>query len=104
MKHATPATLDAIEPLLAGIRKFPALTERKRGIFYKKSIAYLHFHEDPAGLFADLKLNGSWKRVDVTRGISKRELLSTVKKDLLHPAPNSELRTNSEPRTKNSSS
>jgi len=82
MKHATPKTLDSIEPLLAGIRKFPALTERKRGIFYKKSIAYLHFHEDPAGLFADVKLNGSWKRIDVSTGSAKRELLSALKKDL----------------------
>ena len=82
MKHATPKTLDAIEPLLAGIRKFAGLRERQRGIFYKKSIAYLHFHEDPAGLFADVKLGGGWKRLDVSTSRAKRELLSAVRMDL----------------------
>lgn len=82
MKHATPATLDAIEPLLAGLRKVPGLRERRRGIFYRKSVAYLHFHEDPAGLFADVKLKGAWKRLDVTARLAKRELLSAVKEDL----------------------
>ncbi len=82
MKHATPETLDAIEPLLAGIRKVPGLRERQRGNFYKKSIAYLHFHEDPAGLFADVKLGGAWKRLDVTSSRAKRDLLSAVKEDL----------------------
>ena len=102
MKHATPATLDMIEPLLVGFRKVPGLRERQRGIFYKKSIAYLHFHEDPAGLFADVKLNGAWKRIDVSTGAAKRDLLEAIRSDL-HQEPNSELSTNSEPRTKNSS-
>lgn len=83
MRHATPATLDSIEPLLAGIRKVPGLRERQRGIFYKKSIAYLHFHEDPAGLFADVKFGGAWKRLDVTTHRAKNGLLSAVRKDLL---------------------
>jgi hypothetical protein len=55
MKHATPAALDRLEPLLTAIRALPSLTERSRGVFYRKSKAYLHFHEDPAGLFADVR-------------------------------------------------
>ncbi|HEU4338749.1 MAG TPA: hypothetical protein VFS19_01660 [Planctomycetota bacterium] len=80
MKHATPATLDGIEPLLAAIRKVTGLRERQRGIFYRESIAYLHFHEDPAGLFADVKLKGAWKRLDVTSGRAKGRLLSAIRK------------------------
>ena len=82
MKHATPATLDTIEPLLAGIRTVPGLRERRRGIFYLRSIAYLHFHEDPAGLFADVKMNGAWQRLDVTQASDKKKLLAAVKSDL----------------------
>jgi hypothetical protein len=82
VRHATPATLDAIETLLAGIRRVPGLRERVRGIFYKKSIAYLHFHEDPAGLFADVKLAGAWKRIDVSSSRAKKDLLTAVKRDL----------------------
>ena len=55
MRHARPDTLDQIEPLLAQLRALPGLTERSRGIFYRKSRAFLHFHEDPAGLFADIR-------------------------------------------------
>jgi hypothetical protein len=55
MKHATTLALDELEPLLAKLRQLPGLKERSRGIFYLKSRAYLHFHEDPAGLFADIR-------------------------------------------------
>jgi hypothetical protein len=55
MKHAGPAVLDQLEPLLARIRATGALKEKSRGIFYLKSRAYLHFHEDPAGTFADIR-------------------------------------------------
>lgn len=55
MKHAGPASLDGIEPLLASIRAFGVLKEKGRGVFYLKSRAYLHFHEDPAGMFVDVR-------------------------------------------------
>lgn len=54
MKHASPAVLDTIEPLLARLRALP-LKEKSRGVFYLRSRAFLHFHEDPAGLFADIR-------------------------------------------------
>jgi hypothetical protein len=55
MRHAGAAALDRLEPLLAAIRATSALKEKSRGVFYLKSKAYLHFHEDPAGLFADVR-------------------------------------------------
>ncbi|HZZ36509.1 MAG TPA: hypothetical protein VFE03_12340 [Caulobacteraceae bacterium] len=55
MKHAGPAALDKIEPLLAAIRQAGDLREKSRGIFYLKSKAFLHFHEDAAGMFADIR-------------------------------------------------
>ena len=58
MKHASPATLQQLEPLLARIRGLTGLAERKPGTFYRRSSAFLHFHEDAAGIFADVKLNG----------------------------------------------
>ena len=62
MKHATPVALDALEPLLADLRGIEGLSERKRGVFYRKSQAALHFHEDPAGFFADVRLGQAWVR------------------------------------------
>jgi hypothetical protein len=55
MKHAGADVLDQLEPLLGRIRASGALKEKSRGIFYLKSRAYLHFHEDPAGVFVDIR-------------------------------------------------
>jgi hypothetical protein len=55
VKHAGPETLDGLEDLLAGIRALGALKEKGRGVFYRGGSAALHFHEDPAGLFADFR-------------------------------------------------
>jgi hypothetical protein len=63
MKHAGPDALDALEPALAELRKLPGLREKTRGIFYRGSDAFLHFHEDPAGFFADLKRGGHFVRM-----------------------------------------
>jgi len=58
VKHAGTPTLTQIEPLLARLRRIDGLVERKPGTFYLRSKAFLHFHEDPAGVFADVKLDG----------------------------------------------
>ena len=68
MKHAGETALDQLEPLLARVRALPGLTEKKRGVFYLKSRAFLHFHEDPKGLFADVRDESGrdFDRFDVT--------------------------------------
>ena len=58
MRHAGASALDALEPLLQRLRLLPALKERSRGVFYLSSRACLHFHEDPSGLWADLRCPG----------------------------------------------
>ena len=55
MKHAGAAALDQIDPMIARLRALPGLKEKSRGVFYLKSRAFLHFHEDPKGLFADVR-------------------------------------------------
>src|SRR5579872_7607205 len=73
MKHATPETLEQIGSLLGGLRRLPSVVERKPGVFYAKGKAFLHFHEDPAGIFADIKLSNDWERfaVNGVQGRSK---------------------------------
>lgn len=75
MKHATPIALDALEPVLAQLRKIGALTEKKRGVFYRKSSAFLHFHEDPAGVFADLRVGPGWVRLAANTAAERRALV-----------------------------
>jgi len=78
MKHASPSTLDTLEELLAALRICPALKEKARGVFYVKSRAFLHFHEDPAGLFADLRLAAEFERFPVNTEGERRLLLRKV--------------------------
>jgi len=82
MKHAGPASLDVLEPLLADIRQRagtdPKIVEKKRGSFYRKGKAWLHFHEDPAGFFADLKGPDDWLRMRVNDDGERQALMAAI--------------------------
>jgi hypothetical protein len=67
VRHARDAALDSIEAILATLRALPGLKERKRGTFYRKSSGFIHFHEDPSGMFADLKSGGDFVRFPLNR-------------------------------------
>lgn len=82
MRHATDVALDALEPLLRDLRSIDALRERKRGVFYRRSQAFLHFHEDAAGFFADVRVDSGWTRLDVTRARDRSALLRLVRRAL----------------------
>ena len=79
MKHAGPDTLQLLASLLDKVRADASLVERTPGSFYRKSKAYLHFHEDPAGIFADVKLDGtSFTRVRVSTAAEQARLLQLM--------------------------
>ena len=78
MKHAGPDSLDRIEPLLQEIRGVPGLTEKSRGVFYKGSKAFLHFHEDPSGMHADVRLADDFERYRVESAEEQQALLSLI--------------------------
>jgi hypothetical protein len=82
LKHAGDKALDELEPLLAQVRTLPSLIEKKRGIFYRKSKAFLHFHEDAAGFFADIKLNGDadYTRLRVSTVAERKAFIAAAKK------------------------
>jgi hypothetical protein len=79
MKHAGAQVLEVLEPLLAQLRQLPELTEKRPGVFYRKSRAFLHFHEDPAGLFADVRRVQSFERFEVTTPAQQADLLRRVR-------------------------
>ena len=84
MRHARPEDLDRLEELLAALRALPGLKETSRGIFYRKSRSFLHFHQDPKGLFADLRDadDRDFERIDVT-GAEGRAVLLALARDRL---------------------
>ncbi len=82
MKHAGPQALDELEPILSEIRKVEGLTEKKRGTFYHRGSAMLHFHEDPLGFFADLKVDGEFVRLAVNTKREEAEFLRRARSAL----------------------
>jgi hypothetical protein len=79
VKHIGPEGLDKLEVLLEALRKRAGLKEKKRGVFYRKSRAFLHFHEDPAGLFADVRLAGpDFDRLPVNSRAEWKSLLAKI--------------------------
>jgi len=82
MKHAGAAALDALEPVLTQIRALEGLKEKSRGAFYRKSKGFLHFHEDPAGMFADLKKGDDFVRMPVNTRAEIAALVRETKRAL----------------------
>ncbi|HEX9535496.1 MAG TPA: hypothetical protein VF924_08475 [Stellaceae bacterium] len=78
MKHAGVAALESLSDLLENLRSRTALVERRPGIFYVSGKAFLHFHEDPGGLFADLRLGTEWQRFPVNSPDERAELLAVI--------------------------
>jgi hypothetical protein len=78
LKHAGPGTLARIAPLLEQLRARSALREVRPGVFELKSRAFLHFHDDPSGIFADVRLADRFVRLPVTSGSEPSDLLERI--------------------------
>ena len=79
MKHAGQEALDSLEPLLSLLREVPDLREKNRGTFYRGSRAFLHFHEDATGLFADVRLQTDFERMRVSTVGEQRRFIRLVR-------------------------
>jgi hypothetical protein len=83
MRHATPQDLERIAPLLHDLRTLDGLTERTPGVFYRRSRAFLHFHGDPDGIFADVRLQGDeFERMPVSSRPAQAAFLRRVRRTL----------------------
>jgi hypothetical protein len=85
MKHAGMGALDQLDELLSALRERPALKERSRGVFYRGGKAWLHFHDDPTGLYADLRDPSGWLRLRVSSMPERQAFLSAVDRSLGAP-------------------
>jgi hypothetical protein len=80
MRHARPDDLVPIEALLRDLRSVSGLVERTPGVFYRRSRAFLHFHADPSGLFADIRLQGEdFERIPIDSPTAQAALLGQVR-------------------------
>lgn len=81
MKHAGPLAIEALADLIAAVRQ-RGLREPRPGVFYRHGKAWLHFHEDKAGLFADIRISGEWRRFRVSEQQERATLLSLIDRSL----------------------
>ncbi len=51
-------------------------------MFYRKSRAFLHLHEDPQGFFADVRLGDEWERLPVNTSAEQKALLAQIDETL----------------------
>jgi hypothetical protein len=79
MRHATAETLKELAPLLEELRSVPGLVEKRPGIFYRKSRAFLHFHEDPSGLHADIRFEDEFERVRAETAVEREAVMERVR-------------------------
>jgi hypothetical protein len=79
VRHATEDDLDRVDALLAELRGFPQLRERKRGSFSYGSRAFLHFHEDAGDLYVDVRLDSAFERMKVTSDAEQADFLAAVR-------------------------
>jgi hypothetical protein len=78
MTHAGPAVLDRILPLLEELRARPVLREKRPGVFYLNSREFLHFHDSPNGIVADVRLAEGQVRLPVTSSSQQADLLERI--------------------------
>jgi hypothetical protein len=80
VRHAGSEAIEQLEPFLVALRTVPGLVEKRPGIFYRRSRAFLHFHEDPSGLYADVRLEVDFERYRVTTRREQHTLLKKVRR------------------------
>jgi len=84
VKHASESTLEGLSALLDRLRSIDGLVEKRPGVFYRRSKAFLHFHEDRSGIFVDIRvrIEDPFTRLPVTTRGQQSELVSTITRAL----------------------
>jgi hypothetical protein len=71
MAHCPPELLDDLTAVLAAVRTWTGVVEKKPGIFYLRREPFLHFHlVDGGRRRADVKGRAGWVSVDLPRPTS----------------------------------
>ncbi|HEY7652761.1 MAG TPA: hypothetical protein VIG07_08070 [Methylomirabilota bacterium] len=83
MPYCPPALLDDIADLLAEVRTWAGVVEKKPGILYVRRQPFLHFHLVEGGRRrADVKGRTEWIQLDLPRPVSvtrRRALLRELR-------------------------
>ena len=84
MAHCPYEKLGDLEDQLAKIRTWPLVKEKSPGVFYIKSLPFLHFHVKAERRWADARDGKNWgERIDVpfaAKVTAKRAFLKEVER------------------------
>jgi hypothetical protein len=73
MTQCPPALLDDITDVLAAVRAWAGVVERKPGVFYASRLPFLHFHlTADGGRCADIRGRAGWLSFELPRPTSER--------------------------------
>ena len=86
MRHASTETIEALEDLITALRGIDGITEKRPGAFSRGSRAFLHFHDDPTGYYADVRFGSDFERMRVTTRREQRALVSRIRSELAREA------------------
>lgn len=75
-------TLDKLAPLLSVLRGYTVLQEVRAGVFHLDGKDFVHFHDDPDGLWADVRLARGRVRRSVVDAASQADLLDEIESRL----------------------
>ncbi len=87
MRHARTEALDQLEDILLALRSIAPLREHGRGVFYWRAKSFAHFHEDPSGLYADLRQGEQFERYPVNTAAERSLFLAAVQQAVADAAP-----------------
>lgn len=82
MGHTKPELIADLKKELDSIRELEGIKEKSFGVFYFKSIPFLHFHNKEGQRWADVKTPRGYKRVDNApdaNGTTRKNFLKAVK-------------------------
>ena len=72
------ATYEILLPLLRFLKSYEILIETPDSKFLLKGKDFIHFHDDPDGLWADVRLTKGRIRVSVATASEQRELMGQI--------------------------
>ena len=71
MAHCPPTLLTDLAPLLAELRAWPGVVEKRPFVFYVRRQPFLHFHLVEGGRRrADIRTRAGWRQIEVPRPVS----------------------------------
>jgi hypothetical protein len=82
MARLRDADASRCSDLLTRLRAIDALHERSPGVFYRKSLPFLHFHGTGDGLVSDLKVGPDWLRYPARTAAERRVIAADARRVL----------------------